>query len=58
MNYLKMHGAGNSFVIVENLHGELEGMDLNEACRQVGGQFSRNEIYRAKLRIKKMLEEE
>ena len=36
----------------------LDGMDLNEACRQVSGQFSRNEIYRAKLRIKKMLEEE
>ncbi|MCR5174765.1 MAG: diaminopimelate epimerase [Oscillospiraceae bacterium] len=33
MNYLKMHGAGNSFAIVENLHGELEGTDLNALAR-------------------------
>ena len=35
MNYLKMHGAGNSFVIVENLHGELEGTDLNALARRL-----------------------
>ncbi len=28
MRYTKMHGAGNSFVILENLRGELEGEDL------------------------------
>ena len=35
MNYLKMHGAGNSFVIVENLHGELLGADLNALARRL-----------------------
>ena len=35
MNYLKMHGAGNSFAIVENLHGELLGMDLNALARRL-----------------------
>ncbi len=35
MNYLKMHGAGNSFVIVENLHGELLGVDLNTLARRL-----------------------
>ena len=35
MNYLKMHGAGNSFVIVENLRGELESMDLNALARRL-----------------------
>ena len=29
MRYTKMHGAGNSFVLTENLHGELEGKDLS-----------------------------
>lgn len=29
MRYTKMHGAGNSFVIVESLHGELQGEDLS-----------------------------
>ena len=29
MLYTKMHGAGNSFVILENLHGELQGEDLS-----------------------------
>ena len=28
MRYTRMHGAGNSFVILENLHGELSGEDL------------------------------
>jgi diaminopimelate epimerase len=28
MHYTKMHGAGNSFVIIENLHNELQGGDL------------------------------
>ena len=28
MRYTKMHGAGNSFVILENLRGELAGEDL------------------------------
>lgn len=35
MNYVKMHGAGNSFVIVENLHGELKGTDLNALARRL-----------------------
>ena len=29
MRYTKMHGAGNSFVILEDLHGELSGEDLS-----------------------------
>ena len=29
MLYTKMHGAGNSFVLTENLHGELRGGDLS-----------------------------
>ena len=29
MRYTKMHGAGNSFILTENLHGELEGKDLS-----------------------------
>ena len=29
MRYTKMHGAGNSFLILENLHGELQGEDLS-----------------------------
>lgn len=29
MHYTKMHGAGNSFVVTENLHGELQGGDLS-----------------------------
>ena len=28
MRYTKMHGAGNSFILTENLHGELQGEDL------------------------------
>ena len=38
MRYTKMHGAGNSFVILENAHGELQGEDLGVLalllCRQ------------------------
>lgn len=30
MRYTKMHGAGNSFLILENLHGELQGEDLRD----------------------------
>ena len=29
MHYTKMHGAGNSFIVTENLHGELQGGDLS-----------------------------
>ena len=29
MRYTKMHGAGNSFILTENLHGELQGEDLS-----------------------------
>ena len=29
MRYTKMHGAGNSFALTENLHGELQGEDLS-----------------------------
>ena len=29
MHAVKMHGAGNSFVLTENLHGELQGEDLS-----------------------------
>ncbi len=33
-----MHGAGNSFVLLENMHGELQGMDLSRLalhfCRE------------------------
>ena len=38
MRYTKMHGAGNSFVLTENLHGELQGEDLSVlALRLCGG---------------------
>lgn len=30
MKFTKMHGAGNDFIIVENLSGELDGVDLSE----------------------------
>ena len=29
MRFVKMHGAGNSFVLTESLHGELKGEDLS-----------------------------
>ena len=29
MYYTKMHGAGNSFILIENLHGELQSEDLS-----------------------------
>ena len=29
MRYTRMHGVGNSFVLLENLHGELQGEDLS-----------------------------
>lgn len=38
MRFTKMHGAGNSFVILENAHGELRGEDLGvlalRLCRE------------------------
>ena len=41
MRYTKMHGAGNSFILTENLHGELEGKDLSilalRLCDPVSG---------------------
>ena len=30
MRYTKMHGAGNSFLLLENLHRELKGEDLSD----------------------------
>ncbi len=33
MRYVKMHGAGNSFVLVENLNGELGGVSLSALAR-------------------------
>ena len=30
MRYTKMHGAGNSFLILEDLHGELQGENLRD----------------------------
>ena len=30
MHAIKMHGAGNSFVLTEDLHGELQGEDLSD----------------------------
>lgn len=35
MHYVKMHGAGNSFVILENNHHELEGQDLGALARRL-----------------------
>ena len=29
LSYTKMHGAGNSFILTESLHGELRGADLH-----------------------------
>ncbi len=37
MRYVKMHGAGNSFVLTENLHGELAGADLGALARRLCG---------------------
>ena len=41
MRYTKMHGAGNSFLITENLRGELQGEDLSvlalRLCREESG---------------------
>ena len=40
MRCTKMHGAGNSFLLTENLHGELQGEDLSglalRLCRAAG----------------------
>ncbi len=35
MRYVKMHGAGNSFIIVESLHGELDGANLSDLARRL-----------------------
>ena len=35
MRCTKMHGAGNSFVIAESLHGELSGEDLSVLARRL-----------------------
>ena len=35
MRYTKMHGAGNSFVLIESLRGELTGEDLNGLARRL-----------------------
>ena len=35
MRYTRMHGAGNSFVILENLHGELSGEDLGALALRI-----------------------
>ena len=37
MHYTKMHGAGNEFVLVENLNNELEGADLSALAVQLCG---------------------
>ena len=41
MRYTKMHGAGNSFLLLENLCGELRGEDLSvlarRLCREADG---------------------
>ncbi len=35
MRYTKMHGAGNSFLLIEDLHGELQGEDLSDLALRV-----------------------
>ena len=35
MRYTKMHGAGNSFLLTESLHGELAGEDLGVLARRL-----------------------
>ena len=35
MRYTKMHGAGNSFVLTESLHGKLKGEDLSVLARRL-----------------------
>ena len=35
LHYVKMHGAGNSFVITESLRGELDGVDLCDLARRL-----------------------
>ena len=35
LNYVKMHGAGNSFILIENLHGEMDGADLSSLARRL-----------------------
>ena len=37
MQYTKMHGAGNSFVLIENRNGELSGIDPAELARLLCG---------------------
>ena len=40
MRYTKMHGAGNSFLILENLHGELQGEDLRDLALRFCSPFT------------------
>ena len=40
MRYTKMHGAGNSFLITENLRGELQGEDLSVLALRLCGEGS------------------
>lgn len=35
MRYTKMHGAGNAFLLLENLHAELRGEDLSVLARRL-----------------------
>ena len=35
VRYTKMHGAGNSFLLLENLHGELQGEDLSVLAQRL-----------------------
>lgn len=40
MRYTKMHGAGNSFLILENLHGELQGENLRDLALRFCSPFT------------------
>ena len=40
MHYAKMHGAGNSFVLIEDLRGELRGEDLGVLALRLCGEKS------------------
>ena len=40
MRYTKMHGAGNSFLILEDLHGELQGENLRDLALRFCSPFT------------------
>ena len=40
MHFTKMHGAGNSFIILEDMHGVLTGGDLGVLARRLCGENS------------------